>query len=205
MLQVLVIPLLFAAAPLPDDAVYLKARIRNAEIEVGQTYDISFQYGLKKGLNGGSAGMPNPILQIKAPASVTLTGDVLTTQKELSKNEFLQAPFERLVKGKKTKIGFTLDSEPQPGEEFSLTFIAYVRGRNEQFHFVRRRLTLSLAPKAKSAKAPPTPSNWGEVDTLQIGDKADPFELPKADGTKVVLTDYLGKKNIIVTTYRAHW
>ncbi len=31
------------------------------------------------------------------------------------------------------------------------------------------------------------------------------FTLPQYGGTEISLSDYLGKKNIIITTYRAHW
>ncbi len=48
-------------------------------------------------------------------------------------------------------------------------------------------------------------SKWGKNQLLKIGDKAAAFMLPRADGEKVGLKQYRGKKNVIVTTYRAHW
>jgi peroxiredoxin len=50
----------------------------------------------------------------------------------------------------------------------------------------------------------PTRSEWGQTQTLQIGDKAEKFALP-SKGSKVSLKKYLGKKNVIVNTYRAFW
>ena len=40
---------------------------------------------------------------------------------------------------------------------------------------------------------------------LKVGDPAPDFELPAHDGSMVKLSDHLGKSNVIVTTYRAHW
>ena len=42
-------------------------------------------------------------------------------------------------------------------------------------------------------------------DVLQIGDRADAFTLARADGTTISLADYKGKKNVLITTYRAFW
>ena len=57
-----------------------------------------------------------------------------------------------------------------------------------------------------AVEVPATTSKWGvDEKLLQIGDKATDFVLPRADGSEVALEPYLGEKNIIVTTYRAHW
>ena len=40
---------------------------------------------------------------------------------------------------------------------------------------------------------------------LKIGDKAPAFNLPRPDGTAFDVSQWLGKKNVIVTTYRAFW
>ena len=49
------------------------------------------------------------------------------------------------------------------------------------------------------------PSDWGRDTHLQLGEAADEFELPSSDGTLVSLSQFKGKSNVIVTTYRAHW
>jgi hypothetical protein len=64
---------------------------------------------------------------------------------------------------------------------------------------------LPLKPYAKGKAVGAAPSTWGWHKSLQLGDPATPFTLPRADGTKVNLADYRGKKNVIVTTYRAFW
>ena len=48
-------------------------------------------------------------------------------------------------------------------------------------------------------------SRWGVESTLQIGDEAETFALPRADGTEFLLDDLLYQHNVLVTTYRAFW
>ena len=64
---------------------------------------------------------------------------------------------------------------------------------------------LPLEPGATATEGSANESDWGKGDFLKIGDKAEPFELPRADGSTLSLGEYLGKKNVIVTTYRAFW
>ena len=72
--------------------------------------------------------------------------------------------------------------------------------------FARRRLALPVKGGAVAKQVDANESNWGRDDKLlQIGSKAVPFNLPKADGEKLALETYLGKKNIVVLTYRAFW
>ena len=59
---------------------------------------------------------------------------------------------------------------------------------------------------AQASDVDPSTSDWGSgAASLQIGDPADPFTLPRADGSTVSLADYHGKKHVLVTTYRAFW
>jgi peroxiredoxin len=49
-------------------------------------------------------------------------------------------------------------------------------------------------------------SDWGiDKHSLQIGEPAADFSLPKAFDPPIGLSNYLGQKYVIVTTYRAHW
>ena len=43
------------------------------------------------------------------------------------------------------------------------------------------------------------------VTTLQIGDKAPDFTLSAVDGSKVFLSQYLGKKNVVISFVPAAW
>ena len=88
---------LLAAAPMPEDAVVVSARIDARALRIGREYEIVLDISVKDGLSSSSAGIQAPILQIDVPSSVKLTGKVLKTYKQLSRNEFLQEPFERLV------------------------------------------------------------------------------------------------------------
>lgn len=200
------IPLLVLAAPLPDDAVTISARIDADSLEVGRRYKIVLDMQFADGFSGGEAGVPAPILQIGVPDSVRLTGRVLKTHKELSRNEFMQAPFERLIEATPTTIGFKLLTVPTDNDRFALNVLAYVTDKNTKDSlFVRRRLLLPLSGGAKSEAVATTSSAWGIEDVLQIGDKADDFTLPTASGEKVSLSQYAGEKNVLVTTYRAFW
>jgi len=41
----------------------------------------------------------------------------------------------------------------------------------------------------------------GQAATLKVGDKAPDFTLPDQNGNKVKLSDFLGKKNVVVAFY----
>jgi hypothetical protein len=160
----------------------------------------------KEGWSASDSGIPRPILQIDVPASVELEGKSLTEYRELSRNEFLQSPFERLLDGPRQTIPFKLASAPGADERISLNVLAYVTDKpGEDAWFARRRLELPLKAGAVATPAATEKSDWGREKLLQIGDKAEPFELPRADGSSVSLAEHLGKKNIVVVTYRAFW
>lgn len=201
----ILVPMLFGSTPPSNDQVTINARIEADRLEVGQEYEIVLDVRFKTNLSASGAGMPAPILQIQAPQSVQLSGKILRNYKELSRNEFLQAPFERLMKDAPTRVPFTLVREPAPEDQFSLNILAYV-SNGEETSFVRRRLTLPVQASATAKEADPNTSDWGmNEQLLQLGDKAALFELRRADGSTVSLAQYLGKKNVVVTTYRAFW
>ena len=76
---------------------------------------------------------------------------------------------------------------------------------SEDHHYFRRRLELPIKSGATSVEVDESNTHWGTHDTLVVGDDADDFTLPQYGGTEISLSDYIGKKNVIVTTYRAHW
>ncbi len=207
MAGILMLPLLLAGAQPPADVLTVSAELTAGELKIGPTYEIVVRVAIADGWSASKAGVPAPLLQIDIPPSVKLSGRVLTKYKELSRNEFLQAPFERLLKGKEHRIEFKLTQEPGPDEQIGLNIMTYVAQdpRKDSF-FVRRRLVVPVAAGAKGVEAAPTDSSWGiDRDLLQIGDVASDFSLPKAFDPPIGLSSYLGQKNIIVTTYRAHW
>ena len=83
--------------------------------------------------------------------------------------------------------------------------LAYLTSKDGGAWFVRRRFALPLEPGAVARSVPATRSDWGESDLLQLGDQAPDFELPRADGTTVALSSFKGRKNVVITTYRAFW
>lgn len=207
MVGILVLPLLLAAAQPPADVLTVSAELAADELKVGSTYEIVLRVAIADGWSASKAGGPALLLQIDVPPSVKLSGRVLTTYKELRKNEFLQAPFERLLKEREEHIEFQLTQQPEADEHIGLNILTYVtQDPTKDSFFVRRRLIVPVAARAKGAQSPPTDSSWGiDRDLLQIGDVASDFSLPKAFDPPIGLSNYLGQKNIIVTTYRAHW
>ncbi len=207
MIQILALSLLILGTPPADDVLTVSAELEAGDLKVGSEHEIVIKVGIKEGWSASQAGLPAPLLQIDAPPSVKLAGEILTTYKELSKNEFLQAPFERLLKKQEERVKFMLVQRPDPDEQIGLNIMAYVsEDPTVNSYFIRRRLTLEPAPGAKATQADAAKSDWGfDKNLLQIGDVAADFNLPKAFFPPVSLGHYLGEKNIIVATYRAYW
>ncbi len=198
----LLVPLMFAPTPLPDDVVTVTARVEPDGGNQSIVLDIKY----KDGWNAKGAGVPAPILQIDVPPSVKLNGKVLKTQKALSRNNYLQAPFERLLEELPARIGFRTSNRLGADERIGLNIITYVTdGGARNARFVRRRLELAPTAGSEATTVSAKSSKWGKEDLLQIGDTADAFTLPRADKSTVSLEQFRGKKNVIVTTYRAFW
>ena len=196
---------LVMSEPAPN-TVQIAASLSTNELTVGQTYTIDLTLELAEGWSASESGIPKVFLQIDVPDSVTLAGKVLTGYQELSKNEFVREPFERMIEPGRTEIEFTLTSEPKVGETFSLNIIAYIKSEDgDDNYYIRRRLDLALQPGAQAKETDATNTAWGSHDTLVVGEKADDFTLPQYGGSSISLADYRGKKNVIITTYRAHW
>lgn len=56
-----------------------------------------------------------------------------------------------------------------------------------------------LGPK-DGGKLPPT-----DLERVKVGDKAPDFTLENMDGKRVSLSDFAGKKNVVLVFYRGHW
>ena len=172
---------------------------------MGGRYEVIVELVLPESMDASAAGVPAPIVQLDVPASIRLVGEVLDTFQELSANEFLAEPYERLMKENPLVIPIEIVAEPGPKERLGINVVGYVRSGKEQY-FLRRRLEIPVRPLAEGEPVDPSNSHWGtDEGLLEIGDRAPSFLLPRADGSKVDLSAYLGKKNLIVTTYRAFW
>lgn len=196
---------LVMSEPAPN-TVQIAATLEADELTVGQTYHIDLKLELAAGWTASESGIPKVFLQIDVPDSVTLAGKVLTGYQELSKNEFVREPFERMIEPGRIEIEFTLTSEPKAGETLSLNIIAYIKSEDgDDNYYIRRRFDLALQAGARAKEVDATDTAWGSHDTLVVGEKADDFTLPQYGGSSISLADYRGKKNVIITTYRAHW
>lgn len=192
-----------------DEEVNIAAWIEADSLVVGQEYELFIELELAPGRTSGSAGIPAPFLQIDVPPSVKLTGKYVTSYRDLSKNEFLNEPYERLLRKVPAKIGFTLLSEPGADETIGLSVTGYASYKEDgEVHtfFYRKRLELPVKAGGEAVPGDANDSTWGaDPELLNIGDDATPFVLARADGSEFDLASVLGKKNIIVTTYRAFW
>jgi cytochrome oxidase Cu insertion factor (SCO1/SenC/PrrC family) len=56
-----------------------------------------------------------------------------------------------------------------------------------------------LGPK-DGGKFPPT-----DLQRVKVGDKAPDFALENMDSKRVSLSDFAGKKNVVLVFYRGHW
>lgn len=191
--------------PVDTDAFSVRVTLDAGNLEVGGKYELEIFVEMAKGWSSSEAGMPAPILQIRAPACVKLEGEVLHGQRDLSRNEYLFAPYERLIKNNEAHVEFTLVNAPSADDHFALNVVAYVGTDDEEQRFIRKRIVVPIAANASGSEVAVTSSVWGDHGTLEIGDKAVAFSLPRADGSTLDLSSYLGKKNVIVTTYRAFW
>jgi len=44
-----------------------------------------------------------------------------------------------------------------------------------------------------------------DLDRIKVGQPAPDFTLENLDGKKISLSDYRGKKNVVLVFYRGHW
>jgi len=184
--------------------IEVHATLTADSLEVGGVYQFEVALDLA-GRSAGEAGIPHPFIQIDVPRSARLKGKVINDMKSLRGNEFLREPFERLMKANPETVAFKLIRQPEEDDAFYVNVIGYLSDKDGQAEFIRRRLKLPLVAGATTTAVDATDSNWGRDKSLQIGDKAKNFKLPSAAGENVSLKQFRGEKNVIVTTYRAHW
>ncbi len=148
-----------------------------------------------------------PIVQLQVPESVDLDGRRPTTTAELAQNEYLRAPFERLVEvGEETEISFSMFEDAAPGDAIRINVLVYATpGGEDATRLLRARYELPLQAGATARAIDPVPATWGEGDEYEPGDLVEGFALPRADGTEVDLDAILGRSAVVITTYRAFW
>ncbi|MCB9858744.1 MAG: hypothetical protein H6818_23950 [Phycisphaerales bacterium] len=198
------LPLCLASAP-PADVIRSSARL-DGPLKVGATTRLVVEIDMKDGWSINKAGIPNAIIQIDAPTCVTMIGERAKDKTELSRTGFMKHPEERMADGRTTAFEFELRAPPAQDDQFEVNVLAYVSPPDKSdAWYVRQRLAISLKDGAQSSSIDAKTSDWGVGDELQLGDQLPRLKLPKADGTLVDLAAQLGKKNIVITTYRAYW
>jgi hypothetical protein len=192
------------AAASPDLSV--SATLEATKLSPGREYAIVVSVSLPGGIGADKAGVPAPLLQLDVPDSIELSGKHIITYNQLARNDFLQMPYEQLLDSPTKSIGFKLLKKPGAGDTINLNVIAYVSDSSgSNMRFVRKRLSLPIKPGAIATPVDAASSQWGTEDLLQIGMEAPDFRLPKLTRGDATLSQFRGKKNVLITTYRAHW
>ncbi len=207
----MIAPIVIAASSLlltstaPADVLSATATIKG-ELKPGASARLVVEIKTKEGWSLTNAGIPNAIIQMDTPACAELKGERAKSKKQLSRTGFMRHPDERLAEGPATTFEFELKKAPGPDDHFFINVLAYASPPDgADAWFIRRRIAIPVRESAVSSIVDASPSDWGVDNDLQLGDKAPLMKLPKADGTLVDLAEHLGKKNIVITTYRAHW
>ncbi|NOX58142.1 MAG: hypothetical protein GXP29_04700 [Planctomycetes bacterium] len=185
--------------------VTISAKINADCSATGDPCSIELRYDVSTGASLTTAGLATPLIQIEIPDSVQLVGKVLDSHKELSKNEFLHAPFELAMDSNPATIEFKIIGEPKTSDRIAINFIAYAKGKADENTFIRKRIAIPVKAGGIGAEVAVGDGGWGKNGFLKIGDKVEAIELPRADGSVLKFSDHLGKSNVVITTYRAHW
>lgn len=196
-----------AAAPV-ESLLTARAAMPEAPLTVGEDHEFTLTIEGDPSWSPSGAGVPDPLVQIKVPPSVELTGRVLDSYREQAQNEFIVEPFERLATVGENAIGFRLVGEPGEGETIGVSIIAYLSSEDgSDARFLRKRLELPVRAGATAeAVAWSEDSSWSSLDdVLDIGDRYFDVSLPDAEGNTVTLSQLVGDGPLIVTTYRAFW
>lgn len=215
LLEVILLEAMMAAqdtrpATTAPEVVQVSARMTTDKVTADLTRSFEVQLDVADGWTIAEAGHERAFLQIDVPLSVTLAGKVLETHRDLARNGFMAAPYERQIDPGATRVEFTVTARPGVEDRLGLNIMAYVSrtGGGDPFFF-RHRLELPLSAAAVAEDGDAANSAWGPdgqgTDGLRIGARADEVALPRADGSVVKLSDYAGEKNVILTTYRAFW
>ena len=196
-----------SAAVDPTAGITFRATLGAEAIAVGPTLTATVTIELAEGVSATDSGIPGFILQLDPPQGLELSGKRITEYKQLSRNEFLMEPWERLVKETSVEVQFALTEMPAKDATLGLILVGYVaREPGKDDAFLRRRLELPLVAEGTARKGDALDSSWGpDKARLTIGDKAPSFELPVLQGGEIELAHELDAGPMLLTTYRAHW
>jgi len=176
------------------------------KLATGQELELIVEIELGRGWSASEDGPGRPLLQLDVPETVRLSGRVLETYQQLSRNEFLEEPYERQATFGENPVRLTVLESSDEDDRLGINVVAYLRSPDGKATFVRRRVDLPVRTGASaSSDSRADRSGWGRNGTLQIGDRAAALMLPRADGTEFDLSLVLGQRPIVITTYRAHW
>ena len=187
------------------DALTVEARLVEGRAVTDGSPALDVRIRLADGWSYDQAGLPKLRLQLDLPDGLTPKGEVVTGR-QLMRTGFVREPWERLVEPGTTLIELTLAGTPAPDARIGVNVTGYLRADGaEDAWFVRRRVELPALHGATSSVVATPRSDWGPGDAVQIGEPAPDIRLPRADGSEVTLSSFRGRKNVVITTYRAHW
>jgi len=58
---------------------------------------------------------------------------------------------------------------------------------------------------AQAESADPAALNPADLERVQVGDRAPDFTLENVDGNKISLSDFHGRRKVVLVFYRGHW
>jgi hypothetical protein len=197
--------LLAVPAAASDDAVSIRAWLEPGPLEVGAAGAFIVELEYSDGVHASEAGIPAPFLQLDVPEGMRLSERHLTDLKDLAKNEYLQAPYERLMSDPYVRVPFELDAAPAADATLGILVSGYVTTVDDAF-YLRERLELPLREGAQAEPGDDRDSSWGTDTTLlAIGDQVPDFSLPGVGDERVTLSEELQRGHVLLTTYRAFW
>ena len=179
---------------------------------VGEIYHIVIKLdmaGDPQGPGKEDQGGPRaPFLLLDTPSSVLLLGGVPETLKSADDFQalFARYPYGRPLMEPENRIALRIERDLNAEQHMHLNLVVWLDGEKEEdATFIRSRYRLKLEDGAIAEEVAATDSSWGMHPHLNIGDKAPDFDLPSMGEENLRLSDYRGKSNVVLVTYRAFW
>ncbi len=77
--------------------------------------------------------------------------------------------------------------------------------KTQIFMFALIFLLVQAPDSAQTAPKDGDKQSATDLDRVKVGQPAPDFTLEDSDGKNISLTDYRGKKNVVLVFYRGHW
>ncbi len=187
----------------PADVLKVSAQVDAPSQAIGSPAELRIEIEIADGWELAPEAPP-PLTQIATNPAIRLDGP----EQHSAKTGFLRQPYEEMRESLKRKHKLFFTREPEADDRVAFNVQAYVRkvGTETAYH-VRRRVSAPLSGKGETTVSADGPWTWGAAENplLKIGDTAPAFSLKSANGSTTSLSDFKGKKNVVIAYYRAFW